>query len=232
MTMVAQFQIAVKGTQWYTDAMNKKRAIIVVVVLLLIGIAAVAGYFYVAAQESQKTVAQKEVPTPTVVAPSTTLQEYTDPSGFTFEYPDNLTVTAQEIKDTTTYAHVLLTAPKVEGEIAIKVQETKLKSLDAWEVANKELISSASAKEVKLGSLDAREVTLSDKTLIVAVDQNILFTIEVMPKTEKKYWENVAPTILASFSFGMTEAGSDSTSAPLADSADDSVVSEGEEVIE
>lgn len=214
--------------------MNKQRAIIVVVVLLLIGIAVVAGYFYVAAQESQKTIAQKEAPTPTIIAPSTTLQEYTDPSGFTFEYPDNLTLAPQEIKDTAVYAHVLITAPKVEGDITVKVQDTKAVSLEKWIVDNKEIVSSEIGKEVTLGGLDAREFMLPNKTLIVAVDQKILFTIEIMPKTEKKYWENVSSIILSSFSFGTSEVGSDSTSAPapIADSADDSVVSEGEEVIE
>lgn len=208
--------------------MDKRVMFIIASILGIISVGGGIGYYFLNQQQTP-AVSQVVIPTPTPVMPSATLKDYIDSSGFTFQHPDDTTVTTNET-DTITYADLVLTNPLVSGSITARVQDTKLKSLDAWVKQNEATVAAGIVKEVQLGSLQAREITMEDKILTVAVDQKILFTIEVIPQTEKNYWENVYNTLLTSFNF-VTPQQSTSTTDTSASSLDD-VIFEGEEVVE
>lgn len=144
---------------------------------------------------------------------SNTFKEYQDPSGFTFSYPDNLTITNNEVTDNVTYSDIQLSSNGVNGSISIKITDSKFKTIDDWLKLNK-----GDSKETKLGNVKAVEVTTSDRLLLGAIDQGIFFDIEV-PLVEKDFWTVVYGKILNSFTFVQPEVVSD-------------VVFEGEEVVE
>lgn len=155
------------------------------------------------------------------ILPSETSKEYADPAGFSFSYPDNLSITKNEIEDNTTYADLQLGSKEVNGSLSLKISDSKFASIDEWIKINKE----ASVKiptEVKLGTLKAMEIITKDRLLLGALDQGIFFTIE-MPLIEQEFWMKVYKRVISDFSFASQETTTVSS---------DSVSFEGEEVVE
>lgn len=155
--------------------------------------------------------------------PSENLTQYIDPSGFTLSYPDNLSITKGDPEDESTYADIQLSSKDVNGSLSLKITDSEFVSLDEW--IKSETDNPKASKEVKLGNLKAEEIKLSDRLLLGALDQGILFIVE-MPLVEEKFWSKVYTDVLGSFSFAAPEAVAGST-----DSSDD-VSFEGEEVVE
>lgn len=156
----------------------------------------------------------------TQILPSQTLKLYTDPSGFAFNYPDNLSLTKNETLDTNIYTDIQLTSKEIEGSLALKISDTKFTTLDEW-IKSKKTTPSATA-ETKLGKLPASQFQLEGKTMLAAIDQGVLFTLEA---PNKEYWMEVTKKVAADFSFAppQQEVGS---------SASEGVVFEGEEIVE
>lgn len=159
------------------------------------------------------------------VTPSKTLKTYTDPSGFSFSYPDNLSLLNNELKDANSYAELQLTGSGVEGSLVLKIADSKLASLDEWIKTNKNA-SSEVPKEVKLGNLKALEIKNNNKLLLGALDQGILFTIEV-PLSEKDFWMDVYTKVIADFSFVPPSTAGSSTG----EGSSSDVTFDGEEVV-
>lgn len=156
--------------------------------------------------------------TPKKIFPSDTFLEYRDPSGFSFSYPDNLSIAKNEAS-ADEYADLLLSSKDVSGSLTLRIADSKLTSLEQWSKLN-----TGTSQEVKLGNLKALEIQTSDRLLLGALDQGILFTIEV-PKLEEEFWMKVYNKILTNFSFIVPEAAQGSTSS-------DDISFEGEEVVE
>lgn len=197
------------------------------VVLIVVGIVAV---FYVS--KPQKTISPlPKENKPILVSenlPSKTLKEYADDSGFSFKYSEDVVVVKKEVKDASTYANLELNSTKAKGNILIKIEDTKLESFEDWLLENKLATASAAVKDIKLGDLPGWETKLDNKLIALSLDQNILFTIEVL--SYDKYWLDVYNTILSSFSFVAGEATS-ATAGNVSDVAGDDITLE-EETIE
>lgn len=188
--------------------------------LLLLGVAAVliigVSALLLRPQKSLSSPLPNKLGEKVSVVPSKTLKTYTDPSGFSFNYPDNLSLLNNELKDAQTYAELQLIAKGVDGNLSLKISDSKLKSIDA-------------GKEVNLGNLKAREVESKDKIMLSALDKGVLFNIEVNFGGNKDFWTSVYSSVLQDFSF--TQPSEDTTVSGGADSSD-AVSFEGEEVIE
>ena len=156
------------------------------------------------------------------ITPSKTLKTYTDPSGFSFNYPDNLSLLNNELKDESSYAELQLTANEIPGSLVLKVADSKLATIDEW-VKMKNSAPTEAPKEVKLGNLKALQVKSNDKLLLGALDQGILFTIEV--PQGKDFWTEVLNIVIADFSFAPPTQGDTSSSS-------DDVSYDGEEVVQ
>lgn len=174
---------------------------------------------------------QKNLPSPASlnlqqvaeITPSKTLKTYTDSSGFSFNYPDNLSLLNNELRDENSYAELQLTANGVAGSLVLKIADSKLASLDEWV---KDKNSSAEApKEVKFGNLKALQIKNNDKLIIGALDQGILFTIEV---PQKDFWMEVLDIVTTDFSFTQPSTGD----ASVGDGSSSDVTFDGEEVVE
>lgn len=159
------------------------------------------------------------------VLPSETLLEYQDPSGFTFSYPDNLSIVNNDAEDTSTYADLQLSGRQISGSLNLKISDSKFKTLDEWLELNKNA-AKGNPKEVKLGNLKAMEIKTSDRLLLGALDQGILFSIE-MPLLEQNFWMKVYDKILTSFTFALPENTTSQADAPAGD-----VIFESEEAVE
>lgn len=164
------------------------------------------------------------------IIPSETSIEYTDPTGFSFLYPDNLSVTnnlTSENPDPDAYADLQIFSKDKSGSLSLRITDTKLASISGWLKENN-ISESNTPIEKKLGNLNALEVKTSDRLLLGALDQGILFTIE-LPLIEQPFWNEVYNKVLADFSFISPEIAN---AGNTTQSSGDEVVFEGEEVVE
>ncbi len=192
--------------------MNKK----IIILIIILGLIVVAGkllLFPNSQKASLNSPAQQAVNVP--VTPSETLKTYSDPSGFTFNYPDNLSLAPNELTDAT-YAEVQLSAKGVEGNLILKITDSKFATADEWAKSIKD--AQGTSKETKLGSLKALEIKTASGIKLASVDQGVLFIIDV---SQNDFWNKVYSKVLAEFSFAQ----------PAQDSTVD-ISFEGEEVVE
>lgn len=152
------------------------------------------------------------------IEPSQTVKEYADENGFKFNYPDNLSLEKNEA-DTSTYGDIKLSANGVNGSLSLKIIDSKYKTLDEWSKS----LKVTSSKESTLGSLKALEIKLSDRQILAAIDQGILFTIEI-PLVQEDFWLKVYDVVRSDFAFV-------ASSEPVTSGSED-VSFEGEEVVE
>lgn len=203
--------------------MNKNIAVVVSVIIVAVTI--IAGFYIL---NSGKTPVSSNINQALVVSeklPSKALKEYFDNSGFSFKYPDDVQISKIEIKDSITYSNLELTSNQAKGKILIKVVDTQLKSVDDW-FAKEGL--RGNIREIKIGEIPGGQLQMDNKILAGAINQNILFTVEVDTQNQK-YWQNVYDTILISFNFVSQEENA-STGAQSLDDSGDAVLEE--EIVE
>jgi len=195
--------------------MNKKVLVGFIAVTILAGV--VGGFFIFSQTQKvssplplENTKESKET-----VLPSATLKQYSDPAGFSFSYPDDLSLSVSDNIDTSTYADITLTSKKTNGTIRVIAIDTKFASVGDWLKST----NAISSKEVTLAGFKASEVKKEDGLLLTAVDSGVLFTLESSFAGQDQFWINVYNNILSSFSFNSTQGVSD-------------VVFEGEETVE
>lgn len=179
----------------------------------------------------KKNTEDNEEPKPQIVKklPSETMLEYKDESGFLFEYPDDVSASASSTLDDSTYADIVFTSKEATGSVTLKVFDTKLKVIDLWLEEN-DATASGTIQDVILGNLLAKEIKKKDNSIQTGViDQNILFEVTVLPKTESEYWDVVYKKILETFRFVNPQATqSTESSAPV----QSDIIDEGEEEIQ
>ena len=156
------------------------------------------------------------------ILPSKTFKSYSDPAGFSFNYPDNISLTNNDL-DGSTYSDLKLTINEVEGGLSFKITDSKFKSNQDWV---KTVGTELNTKEVNLGNLKALEIQKEDKLLLGAVDQGILFTVEVSLANKKDFWLEVYNKVISEFSF-ITAVQPETTAATSSE-----VSFDGEEVVE
>lgn len=154
--------------------------------------------------------------------PSTAFIDYSDPAGFAFSYPDNVSITKNEAEDA--YADLELFSKDVSGSLSLTITDSKFKNLDEW--VKNTASSTDISREVTLGTLKAKEIKSNDRIFLAALDQGILFNIE-LPRIEEAFWTKVYEKLLSSFSFVSPETATTSGSSGSSD-----VSFEGEEVVE
>lgn len=184
-------------------------------------------------RESKKNSAEKVNPQNSKTnaiekTPSNTLKEYSDESGFTFEFPDNIKIERKE--NDSLYADLILSASDVNGSITFTVSDSKYDQLESWKDNNSEELTGLLINQTKLGNLTGISFNNKDKITLVAIDQGIEFKIVADYKDQKKYWENVYDSIRDSFSF-ITPSVSQSTNTEPETSSGE-VIFEGEEIVE
>lgn len=170
-------------------------------------------------------------PTISVVKmPSEELQEYVDDSGFSFQYSKDITIKKQEDKDDTLYANLLLVSDQVNGNISIKISDSKLGSLDEWLKSTKGATMAGKPNEIKLFGMNAYELKNGKNIVTAALDNGILFTISMDALGNSVFWQNVYEKLINSFSFTVPQTSNEGSTDESQSSGDEIV--EEEEIIE
>lgn len=209
--------------------MEKKTLILVLIVIVVC-----AGLIFFFGGKNSSPDSLIETSAPKIVTPSDTFIDYTDPAGFSFSYPDNLSISnsavsedSANVMDPDIYASLQLFSNDKSGSLNIKIADTKLKSLDAWLKEN-QIPETNVPTEKQLGGLKAFEVKTADRLMLAAIDQAVLFTID-MPLIEQDFWMKVYDKVTKDFAFATPEP--DTTQTGTSYSADE-IIFEGEEVVE
>lgn len=206
--------------------MNKKLALIV---LILAGVMAVSWKYIFLQKKATFSSPQSDGQIQPrfnrgQISISKTVKEYTDPSGFSFNYPDNLSLTNNEIKSERIYADIKLSMKELEGGISIVISDSSFNKLEDWASANS--AESSTVTEAKLGNLKASEMLNTDRLILGALDLGVLFTVEVKFGDSKDFWMESYNKILGEFTFVAPTANSTSTA-----NFSEEVIFEGEEVV-
>ncbi len=194
-----------------------------VISLLGIFIIALIGVIIYISRSQPKTasVTQKKV-SPTSAAKK--MKEYTDPSGFKFNYPEDVKVVANDVSTSNTlYADIIITTAGKKGQIAIKAE-------DATKTFFDESLKDKTTIETKLDDVNAFQYQEKNKLITVAYDQSVQFTLTADLSQEKNYWFGVNKQILNSFEFVQPKTQTQSTGS--SDSSEEEIIFEGEETIE
>lgn len=182
----------------YCMNMDRNKAIIVTIVIVVTTI--IADFYILNSGKTTSSVSPNT--NQTLIAsekqPSKTLNEYSDNAGFSFQYPNDVQVSKKNTNDSATYSSLELTSNQAKGKILIKIEDTKLKSFDDWLAQDKALLGNI--KEIKIGEIPGGQLQVDNKIIAAAINQNILFVIEVDTQNQK-YWQSVYGTILSSFNF-------------------------------
>ena len=212
--------------------MNRKTLILGVVSVLLI--AGVIGFLILNPNKGRQALNMPE--TAKEVTPSSTYIDYADPAGFSFSYPDNVSI-ANRISenedsavDPDAYADLQLFSKDKSGSINLRIEDTKFKTLEDWKKDNG-IAEEVQGSEKMLGQLKASEFKTSDRLFLTSIDQGVLFTVE-MPLVEQGFWNEVYNKVVSGFVFEVPEVEVASSGGGAAVSSGEEIIFEGEEVVE
>lgn len=192
----------------------------------IILVAGTLGFLFISRQEKTPQTSISKPTTGTKKLPSSAPKEYADPSGFSFSYPDDLSLTKNEATDSATYADLKINSKEIDGSLNLKIQDTKLTSVEEW-LKERDKVS-IEDNQIKWGSLNGQSLEDKNGIIFAAVDKGILFTMEVFYGDQREFWQKVYDEILSSFSFNSQVQETNQTGGS---SAED-VVLEGEELLE
>lgn len=153
--------------------------------------------------------------------PSTQLQDYSDESGFRFQYADDLMVKKNESSDSTMFADITITSKDVSGSASIKIFQSSLQSPDQW---LKENTANGEITDVTLGTFAARQIKDSNGMFTAAVDQGVLFSVRTLNQGQQAYWTTVYNTILSTFTIVTQPTGASGNSTSSSASGSDVIL--------
>lgn len=157
------------------------------------------------------TSSEKGAVTSKNALPSEKLRQYEDESGFTFSYPEDLTLKKNDSKDARVYADVTLASTGLGGSVSVRVSDTPFTSLESWAKAQKEAASVS--RGATIGEFEAYEIITPAKRITAAIDQGILFLIETAFEGKEPFWSRVHSEIISTFAFATSaESGQGASS--------------------
>ena len=202
-----------------------KKPLIAILVGLIIGGISFGGYLAWLGSKPKPMSQESAVP---ATAPQ--LLAWRDPNGFTFDYPDGLTVDKHD-EDQQNYAHIELTHPDHPGNVIVWGKDTTAADVAAWAKTEKRF-KNASLLDTTFANAPAKKILIAEpKQIIVGtIDDEIIWTVEGL-LTDSDYWTNVHGTIVDTFKFipiGSTGKEGQAARAPV----QEEVFADEEEVLE
>ncbi|MDZ7587004.1 MAG: hypothetical protein U0946_04560, partial [Patescibacteria group bacterium] len=169
-------------------------------VMLLIGMLAAGTAWVLLKPKAKDSFVEKEISIKQTGVDKGEILTYDDSSGFSFDYPADLTVQEIELDNKTVFTSLELLGNE-PGKLTIRISDTQFPDLKIWQkdFENKQVINEV--RSVNWDDLEAIEFSYgapkSRKT--VAVDNKIIYEMEV--PADNGYWDKMRETILASLKF-------------------------------
>ena len=143
--------------------------------------------------EREISIKQAEVAKPKTLT-------YEDASGFSFDYPSDLTVQEIELDDNTIYSSLELSGSE-PGKLTIRISDTLYPDLKTWQkdFESKQVINEV--RSVNWDDLTAVEFSYGAPKLrkTAAVDNQVIYELEA--PADNGYWDKIRESILSSLKF-------------------------------
>ncbi|OGG29189.1 hypothetical protein A2971_00330 [Candidatus Gottesmanbacteria bacterium RIFCSPLOWO2_01_FULL_46_21] len=201
-----------------------KKPLVAILVGLILGGAVFGGYLAWLGSKP-KPVIQKTVTKQNEVQQFLT---WRDPNGFSFQYPDGLTVNKHN-EDKENYAHIEFTHPDHPGNVIVWGKDTTAADATAWAKTEKRF-KGASTLDTTFANVSGKKVLIAAPSQIIVgtVDDSIAWTVEGL-LTDSAFWTGVHTTIADSFKFiPVGSVDEEDSTAPV----QEAVSADEEEVIE
>ena len=213
----------------------KKFGVPIIVGLLIGGVLSVGYLWWTKKNTSPKPVFQNQAVT-TKPIPALPLLTWNDPNGFSFQYPEGLTINKHD-EDKENYAHIEFTHPEHSGRIIIwgKDIPSKVTDLASWVKSDTRFLG-ASTLDTEMGRQPAKKVMVTGNPQILVVGtvyDRIIWSVEATFE-EPEYWAAIFTSITNSFTFVTSKsdtAATENVSSDAAAASEDTPVDE-EEVVE
>lgn len=208
---------------------SKVWLIILAIVLVLAGGAA---FFIFGSKKNTEVLPSPLIESNVPTAPPTSpkILTWNDQAGFSFQYPDGLTINKHD-EDVTNYAHIDFISSNNKSSVLVLASDTKYKTIDEW-VKNDKSVLGASAIDSTLGDKPSKKVLSSDggSISIGTIDSGILFTISTIAYKDTEI-KSVFDKISSTFVFVVPTSAA-SKSAPATSTQDSGGIIEEEETIQ
>lgn len=170
-----------------------------------------------------------------LIVPTSTLSSakvliWTDQAGFSFQYPDGLTINKHD-EDSVNYAHIDFISKNGNSSVLVMASDAKYKTLDDWVKNDKSMIG-ANIIDSTLGGKPAKKMLSADggSISIGTIDSGILFTIGTLAYKDSEM-KDVSDRISSTFKF-VTPTSAVSKTAPTPAGSSGSSSSNDEGIIE
>lgn len=201
--------------------MKLSRLIIPIIIGLAIG---GAGFMMIVNRKNklmESPIGNKNPSIATTVTPkSTKLLTWIDPAGFTFQYPDGLTINKHE-EDSKNYAHVEFTSKDHPGNLIVWAKDSN-DDLSSW-IKNDKRFKNASVIDTTFARIDGKKILVASPSAMMitgTISDAVLFDVEAN-LIDKNFWSKVHDTITGSFAFIPDNSGQSGSSAGSADTSAD-----------
>jgi hypothetical protein len=191
----------------------------IIVSLTAVGIICLAVYFYrtlPAGILSPVTISSNNSDVSKTTPAQGNLLTWDDPAGFSFTYPEDLSVN-KHAEDNDNYAHVELTNKNHPGGIIVWASDLPkgVTNIANW-ITKTPSYTTATIIDSTLDKQPAKKILIASpvkKIIVGTISEELLFSIEGT-LTDTQYWQNVHNTITTSFKFTPEGNGQQSNTSP------------------
>jgi len=197
--------------------MERKRLFIVIAVIIVFS--GIGGSIYMVKDRFSSAPVTVETtsttPTPTPVKSLT----WSDPNGFSFTYPDDVTVDKHD-EDDKNYAHIEMTHTSHPGSLIVWAKDVPLNAKhkpittpDEW-IALDNSLKEGAVIDTTFAGVTGKKILVSadtQKIVIGTISDNILFYIETTA-SDLAYWNQATDMVANSFAFIPLEGETQNTS--------------------
>ena len=177
--------------------MSKK---VKLVVILLIVIVIGGGVWLLLKPKAKDNFVEREISIKQAGIEKGKTLTYEDTSGFSFDYPSDLTVQEIELENNTVYSSLELLGSE-PGKLTIRISDTQYPDLKTWQkdLETKEVINEV--RPVNWDDLTAVEFSYGAPKLrkTAAVDSKVIYELEA--PADNGYWDKIRESILSSLKF-------------------------------
>lgn len=177
--------------------MSKK---VKLVVILLIVIVIGGGVWLLLKPKAKDNFVEREISIKQAGVEKGKTLTYEDTSGFSFDYPSDLTVQEIELENNTVYSSLELLGSE-PGKLTIRISDTQYPDLKTWQkdLETKEVINEV--RPVNWDDLTAVEFSYGAPKLrkTAAVDSKVIYELEA--PADNGYWDKIRESILSSLKF-------------------------------
>lgn len=177
--------------------MSKK---VKLVVILLIVIVIGGGVWLLLKPKAKDNFVEREISIKQAGIEKGKTLTYEDTSGFSFDYPSDLTVQEIELENNTVYSSLELLGSE-PGKLTIRISDTQYPDLKTWQkdLETKQVINEV--RPVNWDDLTAVEFSYGAPKLrkTAAVDSKVIYELEA--PADNGYWDKIRESILSSLKF-------------------------------